>query len=221
MNRDCTNDPEARAELAALGLKSLPVSARGESVVVGYDVDALREAFGAEGSGAEPLTAEKMRRYFGMAFDALRRAVRQIPQETLDWVSPGRPRTLRQLTWHSFERPDLVMRARASGEYTEEMVRAYETAADAYRSPEDICAYADEIEARLDAFLASGAGALSRKVSSYMGPITAHELMVLALGHAFQHLRQTYHYFGMLGIEPENPLRPEDYEEVPVPADLF
>ena len=45
--------------------------------------------------------------------------------------------------------------------------------------------------------------------------------MILSLGHAFQHLRQTYHYFGMLEIEPENPLRPEDYEEVPVPKDLF
>ncbi len=194
---------------------------RGGDVVVGYDVDALRRAFDIAEGGAGPLSAEQMRRYFEMAFDALRRAVRQIPQETLDWVSPGRPRTLRQLTWHSFERPALVMRAHESGEYTEQMVRQYETTANDYRTPEDICAYGDEIQARLTGFLAEGRGALSRKVSSYMGPITVHELMLLALGHAFQHLRQTYHYFGMLEISPDNPLRPEDYAEVPVPKDLF
>lgn len=190
-------------------------------MVVGYDVDALREAFGIAEGGAGPLSAEQMRRYFEMVFDALRRAVRQIPQETLDWVSPGRPRTLRQLTWHSFERPALVMQAHESGEYTEQMVRQYETTADDYRTAEDICAYGDEVGDRLAGFLAQGGGALSRKVSSYMGPITVHELMILALGHAFQHLRQTYHYFGMLEIAPEAPLRPEDYAEVPVPKDLF
>ena len=207
--------------MKALGIKSLPVAVRGENVVVGYDVDALREAFGIEGESAGPLSSEKMLHYFEMVFDALRRVVRQIPHETLDWISPGRPRSLRQLTWHSFERPDLVMQAHASGEYTEEMVRRYETMADDYDTTEDICAYGDEIQTRLTEFLTDGGEALAKKVSSYMGPITVHELMILSLGHAFQHLRQTYHYFGMLEMEPENPLQPEDYEEVPVPKNLF
>ena len=190
-------------------------------MVVGYDVDALREAFGIEQEGASPLSPQKMLHYFEMVFDALRRLIRQIPYETLDWVSPGRPRTLRQLTWHSFERPDLVMQAHASGEYTEDMVRQYETIASDYDTTEDICAYGDEIQAKLTDFLTDGGEALAKKVSSYMGPTTVHALMILSLGHAFQHLRQTYHYFEMLEIMPENPLRPEDYEEVPVPKDLF
>ncbi len=202
-------------------MKSLPVSVRGADVVVGYDVDALRSAFDVPQEGASGLSAEEMLRYFEMAFDALRRAIRQIPQETLDWVSPGRPRTLRQLTWHSFERPDLVMQSHASGEYTEEMVRQYEAKANDYRTPEDVCAYGDEVQVRLVDFLAEGDDALSKEVSSYMGTISVRALMLLALGHAFQHLRQTYHYFGMLEIRPKDPLRPEDYEEVPMPGELF
>ncbi len=190
-------------------------------MVVGYDVDALREAFDIEQEGTGPLSPEKMLHYFEMVFDALRRVVRQIPHETLNWVSPGRPRTLRQLTWHSFERPDIVMQTFATGEYTEGMVRRYETLANDYNTTEDICAYGDEIQAKLTDFLTAGREALAQKVSSYMGPITVHELMILALGHAFQHLRQTYHYFEMLEITPENPLEPEDYAEVPVPKDLF
>ncbi len=194
---------------------------RGADVVVGYDVDTLRKTFGIKEDGAGPLSSEKLLHYYAMVFDALRRAVRQIPLETLDWVSPGRPRTLRQLTWHSFERPDLVIQAYESGAYTEEMVRRYETTANDYRTQEDICAYGDEIQAKLAGFLGDDSGVLAHKVSSYMGPITVHELMILALGHAFQHLRQTYHYFEMLDIAPENPLPPEDYAEVPVPRDLF
>ena len=54
-----------------------------------------------------------------------------------------------------------------------------------------------------------------------MGPITIHELIELALGHAIQHLRQAYHYFPMMGIEPDRPLDPKEYADMPVPKDLF
>ena len=62
---------------------------------------------------------------------------------------------------------------------------------------------------------------IAKKVESYMGPITVHELIELALGHAFQHLRQSYHYMPTIGIEPDRPLAREDYKEVSVPKDLF
>ncbi len=204
-----------------MGIKSLPVSVRGATVVVGYNVEELREAFGIEGPAKGPLPAERMLEYYRLVFDATKRAIRQIPPERLDWVSPGRKRTLRQLTWHIFERPDLCIEASGTGRYTEEMVRRYEALAENCRTGEDICAYADQMEAKLADFLMTQPELLAKRVESYMGPITVHELMELALGHAFQHLRQTYHYFGMLGIAPERPLAPEEYAEVPVPRDLF
>ncbi|MEE9256473.1 MAG: DinB family protein, partial [bacterium] len=154
------------------------------------------------------------------AFEALKRAVNQLSLEQLDWISPGRPRSMRQLLWHSFERPLLGIEAHEGGEYTEQMVRRYEELAQNYPTHKDICAFADRTEAGLAEFLGRG-DRLAKKVQSYMGPITVHELIELALGHAIQHLRQAYHYMPMMGIEPDRPLDPKEYEEVPVPKDLF
>ncbi len=207
-------------ELAALGIKSLPVSVRGEDMVIGYNVPELCETFGLEVAGSGAMHPERMREMYRIAFGALKRAVNQLSLEQLDWVSPGRPRSMRQLLWHSFERPLLGIEAHESGEYTEQMVRRYEERAQNYPTPEDICAFADRAEAELAEFLGRG-DRLAKKVQSYMGPITVHELIELALGHAIQHLRQAYHYMPMMGIEPDRPLDPKEYEEVPVPKDLF
>ncbi|MEK6710194.1 MAG: DinB family protein, partial [Nitrospinota bacterium] len=221
INRDCSNDPASQAELRALGIKTLPVSVRGDRVVVGFNIAELKAAFGIGEAAKGPLPPEKLLAHYRRVFEAARRAVRQIPNEKLGWVSPGRQRTLRQLTWHIFERPDLCIEAWETGGYTEEMVRRYEALAEKYRTAEDICAYGDMLEARLEDFIGKTPERLAKEVESYMGPISVHLLMEMALGHAVQHLRQTYHYFGMLGIEPDRPLRPGDYAEVPVPGELF
>ena len=208
------------AELAALGVKSLPVSVRGDKFVVGYNVQELCEVFGIETKGSGPLHPDKMMERYRLVFGALRRAVNQLSPEQLDWISPGRPRSMRQLLWHSFERPVLGIEAYESGQYTEQMVRRYEELAQNYRTTSDICAYGDKIEEELAEFLKHG-DRLAKKVESYMGPITVHELIELALGHAIQHLRHAYHYFPMMGVEPDRPLDPKAYADVPVPEDLF
>ncbi|MBT3352855.1 MAG: hypothetical protein HOC91_17780 [Nitrospinaceae bacterium] len=208
------------AELRVLGIKALPVSVRGEDVVVGYNVADLCETFGIDPKAGGPMHPEKMMEVYRLVFDALKRAVNQLSLEQLDWISPGRPRSMRQLLWHSFERPILGMEAWEGGAYTEDMVRRYETLSQNYHTQADICAYGDQIEPELAAFLGNS-DRLSKKVESYMGPITVHELIELALGHAIQHLRQAYHYMPMMGIEPDSPLAPERYKEVPVPEDLF
>lgn len=194
---------------------------RGDKVVVGFNMEELRRAFGIEETAKGPIPAGELLAHYRRVFGAVRRAVRQIPQEKFDWVSPGRKRNLRQLTWHIFERPDLCIEACGTGRYTEEMVRRYETLAERYRTGEEICAYGDAIEAKLEDFIGRGPDLLAKTVESYMGPITTHLLLEMALGHAVQHLRHTYHYFGMLGITPERPLRPEEYAGIPVPGELF
>ncbi len=208
------------AELKALGVKSLPVSVRGEDVVVGYNVSDLCKTFGIDAGSSGPMRPEKMMEMYRLVFGGLRRAVNQLSPGQLDWISSGRPRSMRQLLWHSFERPVLGIEAHDGGEYSRDMVRRYEELAQNYRTGEEICAYGARIEAELAEFLAEG-DKLAKKVKSYMGPITVHELLELALGHAFQHLRQAYHYMPMMGVEPDRPLDPKSYEEVPVPEELF
>ncbi len=226
LNRDVENDAEAEKELAALGLKTLPVSERGGKVVVGYNVKELIAAFGISKAVEAPPDPEWMLEKYRFGFETMKRAVRQIPQDKLDWETPKRKRTLRMLTWHAFERPFVCMSALEKGEYNQKMATRYRTtmdyAAEGIVTAEDICAYGDGIEKKLEEILVGERSRLlGETVPSHMGPVTIHQLLEMALGHTFQHIRQTYEYLKMIGIEPDRPLAPEDYEGIPVTKDVF
>ena len=220
-NRDCTNDPEAQNELRALGIKALPVAVRGSKIVVGFDEKKLIETFEIKKELRKPLNANAILNLTSKIFVATKRAINQIPLEKLDWISPDRPRTLRQLTWHIFERFDLCIEAYDSENYTEDMVRRYEKEANNYKTNEEICLYGDKIEKKLQEFLEEKKQKIIKEINSYMGMITIEKLFEMALGHGVQHLRHTYHYFEMLEIKPKSPLMPKDYKDIPVPKELF
>lgn len=219
--KDVEHDAEARATLARLGIKALPVTIVGGLAIVGFNTRELAEALSIRPREAVALSPEDLLAKYRHVFAGVRRAVLQIPDHRLDWVSPERARTLRQLTWHTFERPDVCLQALQSGRYTEEMVHRYEQLALAYRTSRAIAAHGDEVLARLAQVLAGQPQALTQEVDTYFGPATAGDLLELALGHTVHHLRQLYHYFILLGIAPDRPLGEADFAGIAAPADLF
>jgi uncharacterized damage-inducible protein DinB len=193
----------------------------GSRAIVGFNVRELAEAFGLAPPGGERASAPDLLAKYRRVFAGAQRAVLQIPDERLDWVSPERARTLRQLTWHLFERPDLCLQAFRTGRYTNEMVRQYEQLALAYRTSRAIAAYGDEVLVRLTQVLTGTPQALAHEVDTYFGPATVGHLLELALGHAVHHLRQLYHYFTLLEIAPDRPLGDADFAGIAVPTELF
>lgn len=209
-----------------MGLKVLPVAVRGEKRVVGYNARELIETFGLEEGGDELPEPGWMWEKFRFVFEATQRAVRQIPPDKLTWETPKRKRDLRMLTWHIFERVLVCINSLETGEYTRAAVTNYrkdmDYAAAGLNTPEDICAYGDWLEKELEPYLAGDkVGLLERRVSTYAGEKSLHQLLELALGHAYQHLRQTYEYLKMLGIAPDRPLTEKNYKGIPVTTDLF
>ncbi|MFQ5896236.1 MAG: hypothetical protein ACE5JJ_10560, partial [Nitrospinota bacterium] len=89
------------------------------------------------------------------------------------------------------------------------------------RTTRDIVEYADLIMGRLEDFLTNQTHLLEEVVETYFAPSTVRHLLDLALGHAAFHLKHTYHYLKVLGIEPHRPLGEEELAEIPVPKDLF
>lgn len=193
----------------------------GDRAIIGFNVRELAEALGIRPGEAQALSPGELLAKYRHVFAGMRRAVSQIPDARLDWVSPERARTLRQLTWHTFERPDLCLQAARSGRYTQEMVRRYERLAQAYRTSQAIATYGDEVLARLADFLTREPASLAYEVATYFGPATIGTLLELALGHTVHHLRQLYHYFALLGIAPDRPLGDADFEGITIPFDLF
>ena len=219
--KDVEHDAEARATLARLGIAALPVTIVGGRAIIGFNTRELADALGIRPQETRALSPEDLLARYRHIFAGVRRAVLQIPDHRLDWVSPERARTLRQLTWHTFERPDVCLHAAETGRYTAEMVRRYEQLALAYRTGRAIVEYGDQVLARLARTLTEEPDSLAKEVETYFGPATVGFLLELALAHAAHHLRQLYHYFTLLGITPDRPLTAADFAGIPVPSDLF
>jgi hypothetical protein len=226
IDRDVENDPEAAQELANMGLKILPVSVQGDRQVIGFNAKELIETFGLSKGGDELPDPEWMLEKFRFVFEATKRAVRQIPPDKLTWETPKRKRDLRMLTWHIFERIRVCLESLEVGEYTRAAVTNYRKDMDyeaaGLHTPEDICAYGDEVEKELEPYLIGDKTILLEKLlPTYAGEKMLHQLLDMALAHCFQHLRQTYEYLKMLEIAPDRPLTEKDYEGIPVTKDLF
>jgi uncharacterized damage-inducible protein DinB len=219
--KDVEHDAEARATLARLGIAALPVTIVGGRAIIGFNIRELAGALGIPPQETQALPPEDLLAKYRHLFAGVRRAVLQIPDDRLDWVSPERARTLRQLTWHTFERPDVCLQASEGGRYTAEMVRRYEWLALAYRTGRAIVEYGDRVLARLARTLTEEPDSLAKEVETYFGPATVGSLLELALAHTAHHLRQLYHYFTLLGITPDRPLTDADFAGIRVPPDLF
>lgn len=193
-----------------------------DTVVVGFNRPALAAALGLGAGGAASVDGPALLRRYRRIFGAFSRAARQVPDETLAWKSPERDRTLRMFLFHVYDRPDLMLRGLETGVYRYEDVLAGYDRAEAYQTTAALVDRGDELLARVYEFLGTATPErLATPIDSYQGRLAVGELLTLALGHAAHHLRQLYHYFGLLGIVPDAPLADRDYEGIALPAKLF
>lgn len=155
-------------------------------------------------------------------FGAFLRASRQVPDARLDWRSPERDRTLRAFIYHVLDRPALVLGARKTGAYRyEDILASYEKARSRPTSAA-LVAYGEEVLGRIRDYLGEASEAdLGLRVDSYQGALAVRDLLSLALGHTAHHLKQLYHYLGLLGLVPESPLAAEDLTGIEMPSALF
>ncbi len=219
------NHPDLAKELKARGLAVLPVTVvDGTRTVVGFDIPALKEALSIEGDTPRDLSAPELLEKYRLLYWGAKRAVRQIPDEKLDWVTPQKERrgqTLRQLAFHLFDRPDVCMHAAQIGEYTYEMCHEYEQLAHDYATTRELLEYADVILQRLEHFLTAEPEITEKTVATYFGPKTVGRLLNMALVGLALRIKQTYYFEKVIGIEPQNPLQDEDFSGILVPRNIF
>lgn len=218
------NDPEAARELEALGLRVLPVTVVGARTVLGFDVPALKELFDIDGDVLPDLSASELLEKYRIVYEGAKRAVLQIPDDKLDWVTPKneRSQTLRVHAYHLFDRPEVYMDAAQTGhQCTFEMCQQYRRLGSHYRTTRDIVDYADRIMSRLEAFLANQPHLFGKVVETYFGPKTVGELLNLALSGTAVHTKQLYHFLRAIGVEPQSPLGEKEFAGIHVLKKTF
>ncbi|MCK5362254.1 MAG: glutaredoxin family protein, partial [Gammaproteobacteria bacterium] len=102
-------DENGFRELEALGLRLVPIVARGRDWANGAVFRDVARVAGFEWGGHDILAPEKLLARIDKILSAARGFTAQIPEHELDTLLPGRPRSYRQLAYHIFQIPDVFL----------------------------------------------------------------------------------------------------------------
>ena len=216
------DDKDAFAELAELGVRSVPIVRRGSEWANGQVLRDVARVVGIAWSGAQMLPPDQLAARLVSIQQAAQRLFAQIPDDKLDHMLPHRPRSYAQLAYHTFNIADAFLEHEVQG------VPLREGAYGRVPPPEmdskaKILAYGADVLARFQAWW-SGPGQtadFARKAGVYYGDVTLHEFLERTTWHSGQHVRQIMMVLDMLGIAPDRPIGQETFAGLPMPDKVW
>ena len=216
-------DDEAFTELQALGVRMGPIAARGTTWANGAVFRDVAEVAGFEYEGHTMLTPEEMKDKVLMILDAAGRYLAQIPDDQLDDILPGRPRSCRQLVYHVFDVPKVFLdRVEHDAPYTYEALKSI--LPDEMKTKDDLMAYGRGNRERFAAWWDRDGATTDFKQPGkvYYGEVSLHEVLERTGWHSGQHTRQIILMLReKLGIEPDGPLVDADFAGLPLPKNVW
>ena len=216
-------DEEGFRELEALGVRLVPIVARGRTWANGAVFRDVAKVAGFEYGGHEMLTPEELKDKVLMILDAAGRYLAQIPEDKLDVVLPGRPRSYRQLVYHVFNIPMVFLdRVEHDAPYTYEALKSILPSGMTTR--EDLLEYGRGSRERFAAWWdREGASTdFGQPGKVYYGEVSLHEVLERTGWHSGQHTRQIILMLReKLGIEPDGPLVDSDFDGLPMPKNVW
>jgi len=213
-------DEAGRAELARLGVRSIPVLTQGERYVFGQSLADIVGFLGLAEQAGPTLPASELIARLDRALGLARDLIGQLPDALLAREVPNRPRSYRLLAHHIFRIPEAFLETAAGAALTansasapppEEMVTTAE-----------IVAYGEDVRRRLGSWWdaeADRSGA--RTVATYYGAQSLHEVLERTTWHSMQHVRQWEMLLDMAGIAPMARLSPQECAGLPMPKEVW
>jgi glutaredoxin/uncharacterized damage-inducible protein DinB len=218
---DVAARPDAMQDLAAFGVKTVPVVARGGEFVFAQALEDVSRFIGREFRQAR-LPADQLMSKWLHVLRAAQRHAKQIPPERLQQRAvESRDRSIRDLAYHVYQVPDSFLQAVEHG--VQDLTSVYNAPPPAgVSSPDDIAAYGRDVTGRLDAWWRALPDKSCREtVRTYYGERPLHELLERCAWHSAQHARQIIAVLEGLGVEPQGRLTEQDYEGLPLPKGLW
>ena len=217
------NDPQGREQLLKLGVRNVPVVAKGEQFVFGQNLEDVAEFVGLQGTGHTPLPPAELIRKWVLVLRAAQRYMRQIPAERLnERVIDNRDRSIRLMGHHVFRIGEAYLETVIDGvEYW--IQHANVPPKDGtFTTGEEFVRYGDDVIARLQKWWDGLADKSCRQsLKTYYGMQPMHQLFERSTWHSAQHARQLLAVLDRLGIEPDGRLTKEDLAGLPLPERLW
>ena len=215
-------DKDAFAELATLGIRSVPIVRRGKDWANGQVLREVARVAGIAWGGAQVLSARELVARLIEIQMAAQRLFAQIPDDKLGRMLPHRPRSYAQLGYHIFNIAEAFLEHEVQGMPLKE--GAYgRVPPPEINTKAKILAYGQDVLRRFRAWW-SGPGQttdFSYKAHVYYGDVTLHEYLERTTWHSGQHVRQLVMVLDMLGIEPDRPPTMETFAGLPMPDKVW
>ena len=214
-------EPQAMDELRALGVRTVPVVARGKDYVFAQELADVSRFIGREVTFRRLAAPELVQKWLAV-LEAAQRHVMQIPPERLGGrATPGRDRSIRDLAYHVYQVADAFLQAVEGGK--EDLTAIYNAPPPAaVRTPEDIRRYGAGVTSRLRRWWAGvqdkSCGGI---LKTYYGVQPLHHVLERCVWHSAQHARQIIAVLEGFGVAADSPLTARDYAGLPMPAALW
>lgn len=216
-------DEEGFKELEALGVRLVPIVARGQDWANGAVFRDVARVAGFDYDGHKMLNPEEIKNKILTIVEGAGRFLDQIPEDRLDTLLPGRPRSYRQLVYHVMDIPRVFLdRVEHDTPYTYEALKS--VLPPEMETKEDLRQYGRDVSARLEAWWdREGATTdFTQPGKVYYGEVTLHEVLERTGWHSGQHTRQIMLMLReKLGIEPDNPVTDDVFKGLPLPKNVW
>src|SRR4051794_26624436 len=218
---DVAARPSAMQELAELGVRTVPVVARGKDFTFAQALEDVSRFIGRD-FAARRLPPQTLLDKWLTVLAAAQRQVMQIPAARLgERATEGRDRSIRDLAYHVYQVPDSFLQAVEDG--VEDLTSVYNAPPPPdVRSVEDIRAYGGSVIARVRRWWDALPDKSCREnIKTYYGLQPLHHLLERCTWHSAQHARQIISVLERFGIQADGPLTSKDYAGLPMPAGLW
>lgn len=211
-------DPTGMAELQKLGVRTVPVLARGDKYIFGQNTQQIIDFLGLKEDGGPKLSVDQLHDRLDKFMGAALELIPLMPHDRLGIHVPGRPRSYRTLSFHLFRVVDAFVGTTEGRPLMKEMF-AEEPAADA--DTKELVAYGTKIRQRFNDWWKRDDHAASTKLETYYGPQTLHELLERTTWHCGQHVRQYMMLLEKEGQKYQRPLVDADFAKLPMPSNVW
>ena len=217
------NDAAGRDQLLALGVRNVPVVAKGGQFVFGQNLEDVAEFVGLQGTGHQPLPPGQLIKKWVNVLRAVQRYLRQMPNERLnERVIDNRDRSIRLMGHHVFRIGEAFLETAVDGvEYAVQLANTPPKDG-TFMTGDEIAHYGDIVIARLQQWWDElDDKSCQQKVKTFFGMQPIHMLYERSTWHSAQHARQLIAVLERFGIEPDGRLTAADLTGLPLPERLW
>jgi glutaredoxin/uncharacterized damage-inducible protein DinB len=218
---DVAARPEAMAELLELGVKTVPVVARGGEYVFAQALEDVSRFVGKTFEHQRLPPQALVQKWIKVLRAAQRHALQIPPAHLHERAVANRDRSIRDLAYHVYQIPDAFLQAVEGGEPN--LTAVYNAPPPPeVRGTGHIVSYGNKITSEIETWWKRLPDkTCSQTVKTYYGERPLHELLERCTWHSAQHARQILAVLERLGVEPEAPLDAADYAGLPMPKGLW